>query len=54
VTVTPLKVNTKLEDLRATVDKRMGFAASRARRRITPEGTVSLPAIGAFPRRDLR
>src|SRR5581483_4653893 len=37
---------TKLEDLRATVDKRMGFGGQSREARITPEGSVSLPAIG--------
>jgi polysaccharide export outer membrane protein len=46
ITVLPLKVNTKLEDLRATVDKRMGFGGQSREARITPEGSVSLPAIG--------
>lgn len=47
ITVTPLKVNTKLEDLRATVDRRMGFGGQQQLVRVTPEGTISLPAIGS-------
>ena len=47
VTVTPLKVNTKLEDLRAAVDRRQGSGGQTREARVTPEGTVSLPAIGA-------
>jgi polysaccharide export outer membrane protein len=47
ITVTPLKVNTKLEDLRATVDARQGFGGQSRRARVTPEGTVQLPAIGS-------
>jgi polysaccharide export outer membrane protein len=46
ITVTPLKVNTKLEDLRATVDRRYGIGGQAIGVRVTPEGTVSLPAIG--------
>jgi polysaccharide biosynthesis/export protein len=47
ITVTPLKVNTKLEDLRATVDRRAGIGGQSQLVRVTPEGTVSLPAIGS-------
>ena len=46
ITVTPLKVNTKLEDLRASVDRRAGIGGQSQAVRVTPEGTVSLPAIG--------
>ena len=47
ITVTPLKVNTKLEDLRAVVDRRAGIGGGQATVvKITPEGTVSMPAIG--------
>ncbi len=47
ITVTPLKVNTKLDDLRATVDRRAGIGGQSQFVRVTPEGTVSLPAIGS-------
>ncbi|MCC6124040.1 MAG: polysaccharide biosynthesis/export family protein [Pirellulales bacterium] len=47
ITVTPLKVNTKLEDLRATVDRRAGIGGQSQFVRVTPEGTISLPAIGS-------
>ncbi len=47
ITVTPLKVNTKLEDLRATIDRRAGIGGQSQAVRITPEGTVALPAIGS-------
>ena len=46
ITVTPLKVNAKLEDLRATVDSRFGFGGQARQARVTPEGTIALPAIG--------
>jgi polysaccharide biosynthesis/export protein len=49
ITVTPLKVNTKLEDLRATVDRRAGIGGQSQAVRITPEGTISLPGIGTVP-----
>jgi polysaccharide biosynthesis/export protein len=47
ITVTPLKVNTKLEDLRATIDRRAGIGGQSQAARITPEGTISLPGIGS-------
>lgn len=54
VTITPLKVNTRLEDLRATVDSRFGDAGGQGVRvRITPEGTIALPAIGTVPAQGL-
>ena len=46
ITVTPLRVNTKLEDLRATVDSRFGQGGQSRLARITPEGTISLPVLG--------
>jgi polysaccharide biosynthesis/export protein len=49
ITVTPLKVNTKLEDLRAAVDRRYGVGGQNQLVRITPEGTIALPAIGSVP-----
>ena len=53
MTVTPLRVNTKLEDLRATVDKRFGFGGQSRTARVTPEGTIALPAIGSVPAQGL-
>ncbi|MGC3970019.1 MAG: polysaccharide biosynthesis/export family protein [Pirellulales bacterium] len=49
ITVTPLKVNTKLEDLRATVDARAGAGGQNRQARVTPEGTIALPAVGNVP-----
>ena len=46
ITVTPLKVNTKLEDLRASVDRRQGFGGQTRTVKVTPEGSIGLPAIG--------
>jgi polysaccharide export outer membrane protein len=53
ITVTPLKVNSKLEDLRATVDRRMGVGGQSQLVRVTPEGTISLPAVGCVPAQGL-
>jgi len=47
ITVIPLRMNTKLEDLRATVDRRAGVGGQSQLARITPEGTIALPAIGS-------
>lgn len=49
ITVTPLKVNTRLEDLRATVDSRYGAGGQSREARVTPDGTIALPAIGNVP-----
>lgn len=53
ITVTPIRVNTKLEDIRATVDSRAGFGGQTRHGRVTPEGTVGLPAIGSVPAQGL-
>jgi polysaccharide export outer membrane protein len=53
ITITPLRVNTKLEDLRATVDSRFGFGGQSRQARVTPEGTIALPAIGSCPAQGL-
>ena len=48
ITVTPLKVNTQLDDLRATVDRRAGIGGQSQMVRVTPEGLISLPAVGSI------
>lgn len=53
ITVTPLAVNAKLEDLRYTVAGRSGFGAQSLQARVTPEGTVALPAVGSVPAQGL-
>jgi len=54
ITLTPSKVNTRLEDLRATVDNRSGVVGGQGVRvRVTPEGTITLPAIGTVPAQGL-
>jgi polysaccharide export outer membrane protein len=49
ITVTPLKTNTQLEDLKATIDARAGTGGLVRAARVTPEGTVQLPGIGDVP-----
>jgi len=53
ISVTPLKVNTRLEDLRATVDRRAGIGGPSQLVRVTPEGTIALSAIGSAPAQGL-
>lgn len=53
ITVIPLRLNTKLEDLRATVDRRMGVGGQSMFCRITPEGSIALPALGSVPAQGL-
>jgi polysaccharide export outer membrane protein len=49
ITVTPLKTNTKLESLRASVDGRFGQGGLVRQANVTPEGTIQLPAIRSVP-----
>jgi polysaccharide export outer membrane protein len=53
ITVTPTKVDTRLEDLRYTVSGRSGFGGQVLPGRITPEGTIQLPAVGSVPAQGL-
>jgi len=47
ITVTPLRVNSKLEDLRQTVDSRYGRGGQSRLATVTPEGTISVPVLGS-------
>ncbi len=53
ITGTPLQVNTKLNDLRNAVDRRFGSGGQVQEVRITPDGTLQLPAIGSVPAQGL-
>jgi len=53
ITITAVKVNTQLEDLRYTVSGRSGFGGQILQGRITPEGTIQLPAVGSVPAQGL-
>ncbi len=46
ITVTPTKVNTQLDDLRAVVDRHYGVGGQGANVRVAPDGSISLTAIG--------
>jgi polysaccharide biosynthesis/export protein len=49
ITVTPVKTNTRLDDLKATVDNRFFSGGMGRNVRVNPEGTVSLPGINQVP-----
>lgn len=49
ITVTPLLVNSNLEELRSSVDRRYGAGGQVSDARVSPDGTVQLPAIGLVP-----
>lgn len=53
MTVTPVKVDTQLEDLRYTVSGRSGFGGQVLPARVTPEGTIQLPVVGSVPAQGL-
>jgi polysaccharide biosynthesis/export protein len=47
ITVTPLVVNSKLNDLVYSVDARYGQGGLARNARVTPEGTIALPVLGS-------
>jgi polysaccharide export outer membrane protein len=47
ITVTPLTVNTRLNDLIASVDARQGTGGLKLEIKVNPDGKLYLPAIGA-------
>ena len=53
ITVTPVKVDTQLEDLRYTVSGRSGFGGQVLTGRVTPEGTIQLPVVRSVPAQGL-
>ena len=53
ITVTPILMDSRLMELRATVDARSGFGGQSRRARVTPEGSVQLPALGSVPAQGL-
>ncbi len=48
ITVTPLLVNTRLQDLLASVDARQGIGGQQLSVRITPAGKIYLPGLGTI------
>ncbi|HEY1598080.1 MAG TPA: polysaccharide biosynthesis/export family protein [Pirellulales bacterium] len=53
ITVTPTKLNSKVLELRATIDARQGFGGQQREVRVTPEGTIQLPGLGSVPAQGL-
>jgi polysaccharide export outer membrane protein len=54
VTVAPLSINRTLEELRTAVTNKNGIFAGQAfHAKVTPDGTVQLPAIGSIPAQGL-
>jgi polysaccharide export outer membrane protein len=49
VNVLRVKTQTRLDDLRAALDRSSLTGGQASRVRISPEGTISLPAIGSVP-----
>ncbi|HEX6960221.1 MAG TPA: polysaccharide biosynthesis/export family protein [Lacipirellula sp.] len=47
ITVTPLSVNTRLEDLLNAVDARQGSGGLQLQTRVNPDGRLYLPGLGA-------
>ncbi len=47
ISVTPLKVNTRLQDFRDVVDSRYGRGGQSQLTRITPAGNIALPVLGS-------
>jgi len=48
ITVTPILVNTKLQDLLASVDARQGVGGLQLRVTVTPAGRIYVPGLGAI------
>ena len=53
INISRIKTQTRLEDLRAAVDSRFFSGGQGKRVRVTPEGTISLPAVGVLPAQGL-
>jgi len=53
ISISPVKINSKLEDLRYAVAGMSGFGGQVYLGRVTPEGTVQLPAVGSVPAQGL-
>ena len=53
IVVTPIKMNTQLDDLRNAIGGRSGLGPQVRPGKVTPEGTVQLPAVGTVPAQGL-
>src|SRR5262249_23701754 len=48
ITVSPIQLNIRLQDLLNTVDRRYGQGGIAQEVRVTPDGTISLPGVGTI------
>jgi polysaccharide biosynthesis/export protein len=54
ITIVPISINKNLEELRMSVSNRSGIFAGQAfHSKVSPNGTVQLPAIGSIPAQGL-
>lgn len=53
ISITPVKLNTRVEELRAAVDQRYGTGGQGVFVRVTPAGYIQLPSIGSVPAQGL-
>lgn len=53
ISINPIDINTTADQLIATVDRRAGIGGQAQTVRVTPAGTVQLPAIGSVPAQGL-
>ena len=53
ISVVPIETNTKQTEMIAAVDSRFGRGGQQRLARVTPEGTIQLPAIGSVPAQGL-
>jgi polysaccharide export outer membrane protein len=53
ISVNLTRVNSKLEELRSAIAGDIGFAKQVLPGRVTPEGTIQLPAVGSVPAQGL-
>jgi len=53
IAIVPIKVNSALEELRYAVAGQSGFGGQVYFGRVTPEGTIQLPAVGSVPAQGL-
>ena len=53
ITITPLTMNSNLEELRSSVDRRFGEGGQISDARVSPDGTIQLPAVGSVPAQGL-
>lgn len=53
ITITLIRPNARLEDIRASVDRRAGLGGQGFATNVSPDGSIQLPAIGSVPAQGL-